>query len=150
MESIGFYEYRQAFVENSVDGKELLGMKAADLRSEVMLPGEQSKLVAMEIAELRARHGLGKKLPLAEDWDAAGVVAFLKEMGLGNYAPRFMAAGVTGRKLLGFSEQQVQLMMVTQGASSNFEEEMAAAELMSSLIAQLRWRSEGDNRKQEL
>ena len=86
VESIGFHEYREAFAEASVNGRTLLGMTAHDLRSEVMIASEHSKLFEMEIAELAARHGVGKQLPLAEKWDAQGVATFLKDVGLGQYA----------------------------------------------------------------
>ena len=148
-ESVGFHEYREAFLEAGVDGRRLLGMTAPMLRKSLLLPsGEHALVLEMEISELSARRGLlsASELsahrgtyPLAEGWDAAGVASFLQESGLGQYVSRFATARVDGRALLKLRADQISTLL--DGAPNVHEQKGADAEQLVALIAHLRWRS---------
>lgn len=149
VESIGFQEYRSAFLEASVDGSRLLAMDVDALGAEVLLASrEHAEIFAMEIAELRARRGLLSAAeghthrvayPTAEAWTVAEVAGFLERSGLGRYAERFAAADVDGRVLLRLSDaEQAALLDVEPNADERNE---AAAEILTALVEHLRWRA---------
>lgn len=152
VESTGFYEYRNAFAEASIDGKHLLGMTAANLREEVLVAKEHAHVLAMEIGELGARHGLGNRpLPRPENWDVQRVGKFLTESGLEKFAARFVAAQIDGRKFLSLTTPQIGLITASEALRDrNEEEESAAAELLGAMVDHLRWRSGLGKVKDEL
>lgn len=152
VESCGFYEYREAFLEAKVDGRKLLSMSAEALKSTLLLASsEHASVLEMEIKELRARRNLLSSselkqhrahYPLAESWDVSGVVRFLQDSGLGRHATAFAASRIDGKRLLQLLPDQIAALMAKAGPSEH-EQSEADAELLESLIGHLRWRSSG-------
>ena len=153
VESTGFYEYREAFLEGMVDGKRLLRMGEDDLSERLLLPSaEHAALLAMEIGELRARRGLFTPAerqahfaahPLAETWNVDGVQRFLQEAGFGRYAAGFARAAVNGPALLRLSDAELGALVGAYAQGDEHEEGAAAVEQLAALVAHLRWRSAG-------
>ena len=155
VESTGYHEYREAFAEGRVNGKVLLSMDAALLHSELILPSaELADLLKMEIDELRARRGLFSRAerdahyathPLADNWDVADVMAFLRDVGFVAAAARFGQAQINGPALLQMSDEELRLLVAPQGGTAKdpYEHTLADAEQVAALVAHLRWRSAG-------
>jgi hypothetical protein len=153
VDSVGFSEYREAFSEAKIDGARLLGTGSAEaLQAELLLPAtEHAAVLAFEIGDLRARRNLFTSRaerdahfaahPLADGWDEADVTAFLQDAGLGRHAPRFAAAGVDGRGLLRLTDDDLSALVGAHAAGDEWEEGLADAGLLQSLVATLRWRS---------
>ena len=149
IESIGFFEYREAIAEGSVDGPLLLTMNAESVKTQLLMPStEHIKVLEMEIAELRARRGLLSQAelrvhlvqyPLADAWSVAEVGAFLQRSAMGKYAAKFAAARVDGRRLLQLRGDE--LAKLVSIAPNPHEENEAALEQLVALVDHLRWRS---------
>ena len=159
IESVGFFEYRDAVMEAKLTGKQLLRATTRGLHKMLLLASEEhAATLSMEIGELRARRGLLNAQeqqehyaahPLAESWDSQGVFRFLTASGLGKYAQGF--AGIDGRGLLRMGEGDVRRVIEAYSSGELWEEGQAAAEQLNALIGHLRWRSKSvAGRKDEL
>ena len=90
---------------------------------------------------------------MAEEWGRADVSRFLEEAGLGAHASAFAAADVDGRRLMGLHPTQLSALLAQAGESNAYEQNDAAAEVLTGLIEHLHWRSAGGRTsmyKQEL
>ena len=153
VESTGFYEYRQVFLEGNINGKKLLDMDAASLHKDLLMPQQHCALFAMELGELRARRGLFRSRkerdahfaahPPAESWDVNGVLAFLHDAGFARYVSSFAAAAIDGKALLRLRDAEIQALVSQSGQDDPYEENGAKAEQLVAVVAHLRWRSAG-------
>lgn len=159
VESVGYYEFREAFGKDygagrGIDGRKLLKLTAAQMYEDLVLPStELADVLQMEIDELKARHGLFLPAelaafraahPLGETLGVDGVVSLLRDAGFERHAPSFAAARIDGKALLRLSEAQVgKLTAQAAGAADAYEHSMADAEQITALIDHLRWRSAG-------
>lgn len=146
--SIGFGEYRDAFAEGQVDGRELLSKLTADWLGTGLLLGsaEHNLAIEMEFDELKARHGLLTSAeraaheaahPPVATWGRAEVRQFIDGLGLGAYGARF--ANMEGHRLLQLSEANVHSLLTSQpGGWYGPESDEAAREVFLAALGHLR------------
>lgn len=147
--SIGFPEYSEAFAERKVDGRKLLKLNSDRLASDLLLAApEHCLIIQMELQELKYRRGLmsgseqrahRRKYPLAEEWSTDEVGSFLKDQGLGQYAPNFLQRQIDGRRLLGLTDATLHGLLQTE--PNPIETNEQAFELLSAELHILRARS---------
>jgi len=147
VESIGFYEYRDAFYEGSIDGATLLGLTAETIASRLLISApEHLAVLEMELGELKLRRGLLsgsqrkahlKAYPAADGWSEKEVRAFLQGVGFAAYANGFER--IDGAALLRLSQAELRERMV--GAPSEYDADAQALELLTAHLEVLRYRS---------
>lgn len=141
VESIGFREYKLAFLEGDVDGKKLLGMTAERLGAELLLPArEHVLLIEMELAELKVSRGLEKltadeRMAARYDLSHMGVAqvgALLHDAGLEKYVGAFARRGLDGPKLLALSDADLRAALSVPPNPN--EENEAALEVLRGIL----------------
>ena len=161
VESIGFHEYRGAFLEAAVDGKRLLSELTAGWLADELILGsdEHNMVIEMELSELRARRGLmsgaearafREAYPPVDEWDVAQVGNFLEKAGLGSFSPQFAAAQVDGPALLRLSDAELEQLVQLSDGSQKDEIGEAATELVAAAVRHLRWRAGPGTDRDEL
>ena len=147
VESAGFFEYREAFLEAAVNGEALLRMDESSLGKLLMLSSaDHVNVLDMEITELRARRGLlsGAELnayrqahPHVSSLDVGGVGQLLQEAGFSRHVSAFAGARINGRTLLQLTDEQITTLAM--GAQPNQHElNEAEAEQLVAMVEHLR------------
>lgn len=110
VESIGFFEYRDAFAEGTVDGKKLMKLTPRLMEDDLILMAPDHRtIIDIELKELLKRKGLpfdpapeADTTPAksASGWSVVQVGKWLIESGYGDYHLSFMEQEVNGEVLL--------------------------------------------------
>lgn len=152
VESTGYFEYREAFLEASIDGKRLLKLDADNIGSVLMLRSvDHAYVLDMEIKELRERRGLlsrselaqhRQRHPLITSLDVSGVGELLADAGLGRHVTAFAAARIDGPRLLRLSGDDIS-RLTARAVPNAHEQNEAEAEQLVAMVEHLRWQAVG-------